>query len=373
MKHSVLLGLPYNPLEEVGGLELSTLRHSQFLQKNGHEVAILTKGKSGELDGIKIIGFGDLQGLCQYLMLNVQKFDVIHWLEIFPDHGEVDLQGMISGVLRSLGKVVVFMVATSGNLVSRGSGKLTTPLLQKCADAYVISNPDQLDEFASCGINKDVHIVGFGVDTKTVFTVPSKAEKMLLRKELRLPESKMLFLFMGRFVERKRPDFLLRAWQELADIYPDASLVVVGSGMGQDDSIETVVLEIASVVKNVEFRDITEKPEMYYRACDVLLLPSIREGQPNVLMESMACGNLVIGSDIPGISELLINNVTGLSFPAKDFEIFKELVRSTVSNPTSISHLGMNARRLIAEKRELEVVSNEYVKLYTDLKMRSVI
>lgn len=289
-------------------------------------------------------------------------------LEIFPDSSEVDLQGMVSGILRSLGKVVVFMVATSGNLLNRGSGVLTTPLLQRSADAFVVSNPDQLKEFSFCGIKKNVHVIGFGVDTKNVFTIPIRKEKRLLREELGLPSSKILFLFMGRFVERKRPDFLLRAWQDLEDIYPLASLVVVGSGMEQDDSIESTVLELASAAENVMFHSVTDRPESYYKACDVFLLPSIREGQPNVLMESMACGNLVIGSDIPGIKELLLNNRTGLSFSAEDFSGFKELIRSTANNPITIGDLGMSARRLIAEERDIEVVSGEYVRLYTSLR-----
>ena len=47
-----------------------------------------------------------------------------------------------------------------------------------------------------------------------------------------------------------------------------------------------------------------------------MLLPSSREGQPNVLMEMMACGNPVIGSDIAGIRELLVHEENGLTFSA---------------------------------------------------------
>jgi len=361
----VMLVIPYNPLEEVGGLELGTLRLAKDMRRCGVETIIVTKGTTGNFEGISIIGFPSLPEIGRYLINNLDIFDIVHWLEIFPDSGEVDIQAMISRLLRSFGKKVIFMVATSGNLENRGTGELTTPLIKSCADAYVISNTDQVLEFAKAGIDSNlVNIIGFGVDASNVFKPVDELEKAKLRVALGLPKDKILCLFVGRFVERKRPDFLLKAWSSLDDLYDKTELVIVGSGMQQHDSIESSVVGLAKDAKHVFFRDITDCPHEYYQACDILLLPSSREGQPNVLLEAMACGNAVIGSDIAGINELLLDKINGITFDPNNHGNFTEAIRLLVNNKDLCLKYGNVARQDIMAKKDLSIVTEQYLNLY---------
>jgi len=363
----VALAIPYNPLEEIGGLELGTLRHAAALSRRGCEAEILTKGESGISEGVTIKGFGNFADLCRWLLSQPNRYDVIHWLEIFPDAGEVEMQVMSSRLLRSFGAKIVFMVATSGNLRTRGSGPTITPLMQQAADAFVISNPDQISEFAESGIREGVRIIGFGIDTVRQFRPASQDEKRELRALLNLPKEKVLCLFIGRFVERKRPDFLLKNWQAMEQLHQAAEMVIVGSGMGQHDSIETRFQQLSASVCHTTFRDVTQFPEHYYRACDLLLLPSSREGQPNVLMEMMSCGNPVVASDIPGIRELLEHRANGLLFPVDDPTAFREAVSLLVTDGSFREQLGATARKKIVAKKDIEVVTDLYVDLYREL------
>ena len=363
----IALAIPYNPLEEIGGLELGTIRHAAALSSCGCEVEILTKGASGVKDGIIIRGFVNLVDICRWLLAQSERYNVVHWLEIFPDQGEVEIQALCSCLLRSFGTKVVFMVATSGNLRTRGSGPLITPLMQRAADIYIVSNPEQLAEFAESGIHENVQVVGFGIDTQQ-FCPVSQEEKLRLRILLGLPTEKVLCLFIGRFVERKRPDFLLRNWQALEHLHSMSELVIVGSGMGQHDSIEAELFSFASSACHTIFKDVTEYPEHYYKACDLLLLPSSREGQPNVLMEMMACGNPVVGSDIPGIRELLHHNSNGLLFPVDDSRAFREAVSLLVTDKSLRERLGEAARIKITTEKRIESVARTYLDLYRELK-----
>ncbi len=366
---NIILAIPYNPLEEVGGLEIGTLFYAKTLLSSGHQVLIVSKGKSGNMNGVPVIGFTDFSRLCLYLINNEKNYDVLHWMEIFPEKGEVEIQGMTSGILRALGKTIVLMVATSGNMKNRGAGHLSTPLLKETVDAYVISNPMQFNEFAEVGIVDQVYMIGFGIDTN-LFKPVNESQKISLRQELKLPEKKTICLFIGRFVERKRPEFLLEAWKQLDDLYSESLLVVVGSGMNQHDSNEEKVNMLASSVKNIEFREITNHPEKYYQASDILLLPSEREGQPNVLMEMMACGNSVIGSDIPGIAEILRNNINGLTFSVDDMESFKDKIREMVSDSVKRKEFGERARELIVKTKDTKIVKDQYISLYCEIKNR---
>ena len=362
----VALVIPYNPLEEIGGMELGTLRHAVALSKCGCEAEILTKGANGVKDGVAIKGFVDLVEMCRWLLAKPNRYDIIHWLEIFPDQGEVEIQAMCSCLLRSFGVRVVFMVATSGNLKTRGSGPFITPLMQQAADVYIVSNPEQLEEFAESGIYECIHVIGFGIDIQQ-FCPASQSEKLRLRTLLGLPKDKTLCLFIGRFVERKRPDFLLRNWQAMEHIHSMSELVVVGSGMSQHDSIETELASLVTSTHHTIFREITEHPEHYYKACDLLLLPSSREGQPNVLMEMMACGNPVVGSDIPGIRELLSHNGTGFLFPVDNSLAFREAVSLLVADKQLRERFGEAARIKITTEKGIELVTRTYLDLYQEL------
>ncbi|MFA5184109.1 MAG: glycosyltransferase family 4 protein [Patescibacteria group bacterium] len=364
----VALVIPYNPLEEVGGLEIGTMYLARDLRRCGVEPIIITKGQTGASSGLLILGFSSLTRICKFLLSDHESFDVIHWLEIFPGPGEVDIQLMASGLLRSLGKKVVMMVATSGNLRNRASGEVSRLLLQFCLDAYVISNPDQLMEFSEAGLRLSaVHQIGFGVEAKKTFTPVGNDEKVKLRQELGLPPDKILCLFMGRFVERKQPDFLLRAWQTMTDLYDQAELVIVGSGMQQHDSIESAVFALAENAKFAHFHEVTKEPQKYYQACDILLLPSDREGQPNVLLEAMACGQSVIASDIAGIREMLINGVNGLTFPPHDEASFISAIHLLVNDRALRSEYGQSARQTILERKNLPLVTEEYLALYNKI------
>lgn len=364
----IALAIPYNPLEEVGGLELGTVRLARALQEMGNKVCVVTKGQTGQYQDIDILGFPSFPAICRFLVSGDADFDVIHWLEIFPDPGEIELQGMVSGILRSLGKTVVLMVATSGNLKTRGLGKVSTPLIQTTMDAYVISNPGQIAEFADAGITDHIYDFGMGIDTRNEFTVVSPEQVKNIRAELNLPQDAVICLYIGRFVERKRPDFLLKAWQSLSDIYDKVCLVVVGSGMGQDDSIEESVRLLVEQSKGVILRDITSMPHLYYQASDIILLPSSREGQPNVLLEAMACGKVVVGSAISGIQEMLVDGETGLSFSPDDREQFELAIRRLVSSPELRRILGLNAREKVAKEKDIHDIARRYVELYTELR-----
>ncbi len=362
----IVLAIPYNPLEEIGGLEIGTVRLARSLERIGHTTRIITKGKSGSVEGINIAGKQNMAEICEWLVGNHKEFDILNWMEIFPDGGEIDMQCLASGLLRSFGKKVFLMVATSGNLKNRGGTGFTKTLVQNTMDGYVISNFGQVLEFENYGIKNNVYPIGFGVDTENTFYPAGISEKIELRKKLDLPLDKTIVLFIGRFVERKRPIFLLNAWQSLPDIYQNAVLVIVGSGMGQHDSIEKRVIEISKRCKNIILREFSHdlKSADYFRASDIFVLPSDREGQPNVMLEAMASGIPVIGSAIPGITELLKNGENGITFPVDDSKAFADLIKKFVRNKRARKEFGIAGRELICKEKSLDHVARQYQALY---------
>lgn len=365
-KMRIVLAIPYNPLEEIGGLEISTVRLATSLKKFRQEVKILTKGRNGSVNGVPVEGKKNISEICEWLLKHRNDFDVLNWMEIFPNPGEINVQCLTSGLLRSYKKKVFLTVATSGNLENRAKGDFVKSLIQNTMDDYIVLNLGQVKEFQEYGIKENIHPIGFGIDTKRTFCPVTLSEGIELRKKLNLPLGKTLLLSIGRLVDRKQPDFLLNTWKNLRDIYDEALFVMIGSGFGQHDSIEEKVVKLAKTCKNLIFREMSFEldPREYYQSCDALIFNSEREGQPNVIMEAMACGIPIIGSNIPGVIELVKDGENGLIFPVGNSEKLSTAIRKLTHNHRLMIKLGERARNSIIKEKDIRDITKQYIELY---------
>lgn len=97
-----------------------------------------------------------------------------------------------------------------------------------------------------------------------------------------------------------------------------------------------------------------------YRSADIFVLPSIvandgdRDGLPNVLLEAHSQGLPCISSDLPGISELIDNQVSGLLVPPGDVACLSEALKNLATNPNQRQQIGRRAMLHVEEKFSLE-------------------
>ncbi|NEY36651.1 glycosyltransferase [Streptomyces sp. PRKS01-65] len=107
-----------------------------------------------------------------------------------------------------------------------------------------------------------------------------------------------LVVCVGRLCRQKGQDVLLAAWDRIAERVPDARLVLVGDG---PDGARLRALAPASV----RFTGAVADALPWYRAADVVVLPSRWEGMALAPLEAMACGRPVVLSDVDGAREVL--------------------------------------------------------------------
>ena len=130
------------------------------------------------------------------------------------------------------------------------------------------------------------------------------------KKEFNLLD-KPIVLFVGNLIKRKNVDSLIEAKKiSSSDYY----LVIVGDGPLYD--------KLKSKVENEEMSDVIfagsrNDVENIIPSCDVLILPSYSESFGLVLIEALACGKPVIGSDVGGITEIITKHVGLLVNPNK--------------------------------------------------------
>lgn len=116
------------------------------------------------------------------------------------------------------------------------------------------------------------------------------------------PEGKVI-LVVGHLIERKDPLLALRAF--LALDRPDVRLVFVGRGPMEDALTKAIQASEATARVHLLGERPPEELVHWYRAADVMLLTSSREGRPNVVLEALSTGCAVLATDAGGTSEVI--------------------------------------------------------------------
>ena len=98
---------------------------------------------------------------------------------------------------------------------------------------------------------------------------------------------------------------------------------------------------------------------------DFFLLPSMREGLPNVLLETMACGLPVISSNLKGVTDWIIeDSYNGFLFEPGNRSQLEKTLLMVLKDDQSSHEMGLNARETVLRRFSMEKVAEEYFSLY---------
>jgi glycosyltransferase involved in cell wall biosynthesis len=144
----------------------------------------------------------------------------------------------------------------------------------------------------------------------------------------------------------KNPISLLEAIKGL-----DVELLVVGNGSLAKRLREMAVRDGMAVrflgnVPNLQLPSILN-------SSDLFVLPSLYEGHPKTLMEAMACGLPVIGTDVPGIRELIVHLENGYLCGTRPEEI-REAILDVLGDSGQMARMGRNAREFVVMRFALD-------------------
>ena len=99
----------------------------------------------------------------------------------------------------------------------------------------------------------------------------------------------------------------------------------------------------------------------------IVVLPSYREGLPKVLCEAAACGIPVITTNVPGCSDAIIDEKTGILVPPRESEELSLAIISLLKNPKRLKKMGEAGRRLAEEKYDIKKIVNTHMQLYRNI------
>jgi glycosyltransferase involved in cell wall biosynthesis len=170
-------------------------------------------------------------------------------------------------------------------------------------------------------------------------------------------------LFVGQLQKVKGIKYLIEAFSNIKNEFPDFKLVLIGEGPG----LTNYKLQITNykLQDGVEFRGklSLEETKNIMKNCYCLVLPSLSEGLGRVLIEAEALGKPVIGSKVGGIPDLIRTGENGFLVELKDSEDLAQKLRILLKDRNLAIEMGKKGREFVQSQFSNESYIDNYLKM----------
>jgi len=181
-------------------------------------------------------------------------------------------------------------------------------------------------------------------------------------------ETSNLLLWCGRLVREKGLQYLIEALRIIVkeEEHPETKLVIAGDGPLLPKIQESVrKCDLATNITLMDRVPHREMPALMNKA-SIHVLPSLKEGMPYVLLEAMACGKPVIGSNISGIKDIITHGKNGILVPPRDPEALANAILTLLGDRNLRRTIGQNARELMTRRYSWDTITARVEKVYEE-------
>jgi len=367
-KYEITVLAPHAPLskrkEEMEGLKI--IRFPYFYP---YSLQLLTGG-SGILYGAKsllgklqIFIFLLMQFFSFFLLLKRNKFDIIHAHWLLP-------QGFLAVLGKMVFKIPVVVTVHGTDIFALNRlNKIKAFVLKNC-DICTVNSEETKKKALMISSEVNLALIPMGVDL-SVFSPQKKDAKW--RRQFN--DNHQILLGVGRLIEFKGFEYLIKALPIILRVFPKVKLAIVGSGP-DEKRLKKIARQLKLANMHSVFLGNLNHQELsrIYASSDVLIVPSYtieksgeKEAQGLVVIEGLASGVSVVGSDSGGIRYIIDGKTTGLLAREKDYQDIAEKVIHLLSHPGRRRVMAKNGLKLVKRKYRWEIISDQFDQLYTKL------
>ena len=201
-----------------------------------------------------------------------------------------------------------------------------------------------------------------GVDTARFSPGPTD-----VRQRLGLERSARVIGFVGRLTRDKGVPELMEAFAAVRAAEPSACLLMVGWFDDAEDALDPALRARIAAHPGICLTGFVSETAAYYRAMEVMVLPTRREGFPNAVLEAGASGVPVIATQATGSRDSVVHEVTGLLIPPGSPEAIAEAVLALLRDPARRLRMGRAGRAWACEHfgncRVLQIHTSFYAEM----------
>ncbi len=179
------------------------------------------------------------------------------------------------------------------------------------------------------------------------------------------PTKDPILIAIGSFVREKNHIFLLEIFNVYYRKYANGYLWLVGDGKLRPQ-LEKAIAHY-NLAERVRIWGYTNDAIALLKSADVLVMPSVIEGLPGVILEAISCEIPVVASDVGGIPEIIIDDVTGICISGYSAMEYADRIRKLLTNMEYRNGLVHEAKKKLLESYTLEKIGAEFIAHYHQL------
>ena len=365
----------FRPL--IGGAERATENLSRGLIAHGCNTEVLTAWRAGmsRIETIHTVpvrrlgvgGPGKSRSLsfglhtCYWVLRHGRSIPIIHTQNIDTP--------LIAGALLKLFGRKRWVATIQGEekiLANRRTllGRIRLCLMRHLADHFIAITSENKRVLLEEGVPpQHISQIPNGIDTEH-FRPPRLEERQKLRAQYGYEPDDVILLYLGRLIPSKRVDLLLRAFASLVSM-DRAQCIVVGAG-AEAKRLQRIAEEL-ELGSRVRFLGSVDNVRDFYWLSDIFVLPSISEGLPVALLESMACGMAVLVTRIPGNLQVVEDGINGLTCDIDDLDALARCLKMLVEDEGLRSVLGSEARSSILAEYSMLAAAEAHLRAYAHM------
>ncbi|ADG94191.1 glycosyl transferase group 1 [Arcobacter nitrofigilis DSM 7299] len=339
--------------------------------KKGYEVhiscAITDKKKYLESLGLKVhpleisrsgIGItGEIKAFLEiYKVLKEISPNVAHFVTIKP----ILYGGIVSRFL-SINKKVFSISGLGFIFIKQGFEASVVRYIIKTMYSFalggknshvIVQNPDDNALVKSISNVKTTLIRGSGVDLSQYSYIEENNENIKVSMACRLLKDKGVFEYIeaAEIVKQKLPNVEF-------ELYGDVDI----------DNPASLTNEDIKMIKKSGFVNVygfSSNIASAFSDSNIVVLPSYREGLPKVLIEAAACGRAVVTTDVPGCSDAIVPDITGLLCKVKNSESLAQMIEKLIIDENLRNSMGKAGRKLAGKEFDIKKVVEKHFEIY---------
>jgi D-inositol-3-phosphate glycosyltransferase len=362
---------------DAGGMNIYALEAAQNMAAMGVEVDIFTRRANSEVadivqvtPGVRVIqlNVGPISGVTKEQLpsyipvlaeefkkaLTASRYDLIHshyWIS-----GKVGMR-----VAKELKIPLVHTMHTMARVknLNLAEGEVPEPMIRVQGETQVVAAADALiantDAEAASLVSlyqacpDSVSVVSPGVD---LYTFTAGKGRKAAREAVGLPLDAHVLAFVGRIQPHKGPEVLIRAVAEMLSHSPHLRPKLItlimggasGSGVGEVERLKDLVswLGIGDVVRFLDPVPRVDLPQ-WYRAADLVCVPSYSESFGLVALEAQACGTPVVATAVGGLRTAIADGISGVLVDGHDPRAWSSILARLIQEPQRRVLLSMGA------------------------------
>jgi glycosyltransferase involved in cell wall biosynthesis len=261
---------------------------------------------------------------------------------------------VLSKLLFSWTAKIVYRNASMIGMYLKGAAKtkFNSWLLNKCDYIISVSEMCRLDLVKICpqaeGKSCTISTGSFDYSNVQVTTSPVT--------------SRPLIITIGSLVFEKNHLFILKVFHKFRSENGVGTLWVVGDGKLREN-IENAVATL-QLTDSVKFWGYTKNVIPMLKAADIMLIPSVLEGMPGVILEAMSSEVPVVASDVGGIPEIISHDINGISIAGWSEETYVQYMNRLLSDHSYRQRLVSESRKRFLDKYTMEKIAMAFKKQF---------